>query len=236
MVNKLTLSYTHTGGYLAQYNTRYVFVSSFFLTIVDLIYIHAVLPESLSTNTYGRGPTSSMASIASLDLKATWSPMESIRIIAIDPFLRLVGKIAFLYYTALWSIISTLVLYAAKRFQLGPERLGELMSALGFSTMIAEAIMVRIMVPLLGEKRSMRLGLAAFAIQCVILGLAYEGWHLFACILFSMLGNLVYPSLTSLVSSSVEPRAVGEALGAINGLKASDGRIVSTHLWRSHDH
>jgi len=146
--------------------------------------------------------------------------METMRIIAVDPFLRLVGKVAFLYYTALWSIISTLVLYAAKRFHLGPERLGELMSALGFSTMIAEAIMVRIMVPMLGEKRSMRLGLAAFGIQCVILGLAYEGWHLFACIIFSMLGNLVYPSLTSLVSSSVEPGAVGEALGAINGVKA----------------
>ena len=35
-----------------------------------------------------------------------------------------------------------------------------------------------------------------------------------------MLGNLVYPSLSSLVSGSVEPDAVGEALGAINGIKA----------------
>lgn len=195
-----------------------MFVCSFFLTVVDLIYIYAFLPESLPTNNEKEGGTSS--SIASLDLKATWSPMETMRIIAVDPFLRLVGKIAFLYYTALWSIISTLVLYAAKRFQLGPERLGELMSALGFSTMIAEALMVRIMVPMLGEKKSMRLGLAAFGLQCIILGLAYEGWHLFACILFSMLGNLVYPSLTSLVSSSVEPGAVGEALGAVNGIKA----------------
>ena len=207
-----------TGGYLAQYNTRYVFVCSFFLTILDLIYIYAILPESLPQN--NTRATSSMASIASLDLKATWSPMETMRILAVDPFLRLVGKVAFLYYTALWSIISTLVLYAARRFALGPERLGELMSALGLSTMIAEAILVRIMVPMLGEKKSMRLGLAAFGIQCIILGLAYEGWHLFPCILFSLIGNLVYPSLTSLVSSSVEPNAVGEALGAVNGIKA----------------
>ena len=94
------------------------------------------------------------------------------------------------------------------------------MSALGFSTMIAEAVLVRILVPIMGEKQAMRVGLAAFSLQCVILGLAYESWHLFACILFSMVGNLVYPSLTSLVSSSVEPGAVGEALGAINGIKA----------------
>jgi hypothetical protein len=214
----ITLFFQSQGGYLAQYNVRYVFVSSFLLTIVDLIYIYAVLPESLPTNNHN---TTTASSIASFDLKATqWSPMETMRIIIVDPFLRLVGKVAFLYYTALWSIISTLVLYAAKRFQLGPERLGELMSALGFSTMIAEAVMVRILVPMMGEKKAMRLGLAAFSFQCVILGLAYESWHLFACIIFSMLGNLVYPSLTSLVSSSVEPGAVGEALGAINGIKA----------------
>jgi hypothetical protein len=142
------------------------------------------------------------------------------RIVVMDPFLRRVGQVAFLYYTSLWAVISTLTLYATKRFQLGPERLGELMSLIGFSTMVAEAIIVRILVPILGEKRSMRLGLAAFGLQCVVLGLAYEGWHLFVCILLSLLGNLVYPSLTSLVSSSVEPGAVGEALGAVNGIKA----------------
>jgi hypothetical protein len=200
---------------LAQYNTRYVFVSSFFLTVIDLIYIYAILPESLPNHNI-----SSRASIASLDLKVSWSPVATMRIVVMDPFLRRVGQVAFLYYTALWAVISTLTLYATKRFQLGPERLGELMSLIGFSTMVAEAVMVRIMVPMLGEKRSTRLGLAAFGLQCVILGLAYEGWHLFACILLSLLGNLVYPSLTSLVSSSVEPGAVGEALGAVNGIKA----------------
>lgn len=203
------------GGYLAQYNTRYVFVCSFLLTVIDLIYIYAILPESLYTHNI-----SSRASIASLDLKVSWSPITTMRIVVMDPLLRRVGQVAFLYYTSLWAVISTLVLYAAKRFQLGPERLGELMSAFGFSTMVAEVVMVRIMVPMLGEKRSLRLGLAAFGVQCAILGLAYEGWHLFVLILLSLLGNLVYPSLTSLVSTSVEPAAVGEALGAINGIKA----------------
>jgi MFS family permease len=125
-----------------------------------------------------------------------------------------------LYYTGLWALISTLSVYAVKRFHLSPERLGELMSALGLCTMIAEAVLVRIMVPMLGEKRSVKIGLIGFALQCVVLGFAYEPWHLFVCAAFSLLGNLVYPSLSSLVSGSVEPDAVGEALGAINGIKA----------------
>lgn len=208
------------GGYLARYNTRYVFVCSLILTLIDLIYIYAILPESKppSSDESHRGSGVSLATFG--EHKVSWNPWDTMRIIAVDPFLRLVGQVAFFYYTALWAVISTLVLYAAKRFHLGPQRLGELMSAFGLATMFAEAVLVRIAVPILGEKKSMRLGLIAFGLQCIVLGLAYEGWHLFVCIIFSVVANLVYPSLSSLVSNSVEPDAVGEALGAVNGIKA----------------
>ena len=218
------------GGYLAQTDKQYVFLASLILTVLDLLYIYFVLPESLpfqhqqgssGTNdaTNNRSFQSSIA-IMSMENKFTWNPVDTLRIIIVDPFLRQVGKVAFLYYTGLWALISTLSVYAVQRFHLSPERLGELISVLGLSTMIAEAALVRVLVPLLGEKRAMKLGLFSFCLQCITLGLAYEGWHLFICAGFSLLGNLVYPSLTSLVSGSVEPNAVGEALGAINGIKA----------------
>ena len=35
-----------------------------------------------------------------------------------------------------------------------------------------------------------------------------------------MIGNLVYPSISSLVSSTVRPDMVGRALGAVNGVKS----------------
>lgn len=223
------------GGYIAsQMGQQYVFICSFILTALDLFYIYAILPESRDLQKLRkeeeedhRGGTegekaSVLASGLSVlqDANVSWNPWDTVRMVLVDPFLRKVGKVAFLYYTSLWAVISTLILYAAKRFEMGPERLGELMSALGMSTMVAEAVLVRIIVPMLGEKRAMRLGLAAFTLQCVVLGFAYEPWHLFTCAFFSLLGNLVYPSLSSMVSGSVEPAAVGEALGAINGIKA----------------
>lgn len=204
------------GGYLAQSNTHYVFVCSLVLTILDVLYIFFILPES-------RPNTISSSASAILFYKQgdiSLSPWESINLIMKDPFLRRVGEVAFFYYTGLWAVISTLSLYAVQHFGLTPERLGELMSALGLSTMIAEAVLVRVLVPLIGEKRSTRLGLLSFMFQCLILGFAYEGWHLFVCVAFSLMGNLVYPSLSSLVSSTVEPEMVGEALGAVNGVKA----------------
>eukprot|EP00978_Attheya_sp_CCMP212_P015270 scaffold39354_cov59-Attheya_sp.AAC.1 len=212
-----------------------VFYCSLFLTILDLAYIYFILPESVQHQSVSRPNPSSATwhnTTRSTDedeedgtmsvntvgtsvrdiVHRSWSPLDTLKVFAGDPLLFQVGKVAFLYYTALWAVISTLILYAAKRFHMGPERLGELMSAFGLCTMLAEAVLVRILVPALGEKGAVRLGLAAFSMQCIVLGLANEGWQLFVCVALSMLGNLVYPSLTSLVSSSVAPHMVGEAL------------------------
>lgn len=216
------------GGYLAHTNPHYVFLTSFFLTMANLLYIYAVLPESRVKAFTGIASDADTASLSAANSNASvfstneisWNPFDSIQLVVMDPFLKQVGKVAFLYYTGLWAIISTLSVYAVKQFHLTPNRLGELMSAIGLSTMVAEAVLVRIMVPMLGEKVSMRIGLLSFAMQCIVLGFAYEPWHLFVCAAFSMLGNLVYPSLSSLVSGSVQPEGIGEALGAINGIKA----------------
>jgi hypothetical protein len=43
---------------------------------------------------------------------------------------------------------------------------------------------------------------------------------IFIAILFSMLSNLVYPAVSSLVSKLVEENKQGEAQGALNGIKA----------------
>ncbi|GKY91757.1 hypothetical protein MPSEU_000147400 [Mayamaea pseudoterrestris] len=207
------------GGYLAQSNRQYVFILSFILTVVDLLYIYFILPESKELKYSIPNSVSSSASLVS-EHQVSWNPITSLQIILFDDFLYKVGQVAFLYYTGLWALISTLSVYAVKHFHLSPERLGELMSVLGLCTMVAEAVLVRIAVPLLGEKTSIKVGLVSFGLQCIVLGFAYEGWHLFVCAGFSLAGNLVYPSLSSLVSGSVEPEAVGEALGAINGIKA----------------
>lgn len=209
------------GGYLAHTlaGRQMVFIGSLVLTILDLLYIYFVLPESNNVPQVHTS-LSSTISMISMDHRFSWNPLDTIRLVIASPFLRQVGIVAFFYYTGMWAVLSTLSVYAVKRFHLTPERLGELMAVLGLSTMIAEAVLVRIVVPLLGEKRAMRIGLLSFAIQCVVLGLAFESWHLFVCVAFSLVGNLVYPSLSSLISGSVEPDAVGEALGAINGIKA----------------
>ena len=150
----------------------------------------------------------------------SWHPLDFLRIFSGDPFLAKIGQIVLLYYTGVYAVVSTMTLYAVKRFRFGPERLGELMSALGLCTMVAEVVLVRLVIPNLGEKRSLRVGLIAFALQCAVLCFAFEGWHLFICVGLSMVANLSYPAVTSMVSNAVAKDGIGEALGAMNGIKA----------------
>lgn len=231
------------GGYYLQSdashggNPRRIFQASLVLTLLDLLYITLVLPESLSSSTMddntSRNPvaedTTSVMTSTSTSTTAVivwetviaWKPLEFIQTtLWEDPFLRTVGFVSLLYYTGLWAVISTLSLYAVTHFHLTPQTLGELMSALGACHMLAEAILVRWLVPYWGEVTAIRYGLLSFALQCFLLAVASQPWHLFLCVACSLLGNLVYPSLSSLVTLTVEPSKIGTALGALNGVKA----------------
>ena len=213
---------------------RRVFAMSLVLIVIDVLYIHFFLPESVAltrpTSTPPPSPILSpkhtltrvrdFVSVARTNLASLAGLLRSSHTFTHDPFLREIAIITFLYYTSIWAVVSTLVLYVTKVFHFGPGRLGELMSAFGISTVFAEGILVRIVVPAIGEVKTMRLGLIAFAAQSVLIAFATESWMIFGCVFLSTLTNLVYPSITGLVSSAVRPDKIGESLGAINGIKA----------------
>ena len=79
---------------------------------------------------------------------------------------------------------------------------------------------MRIIVPKIGEVNSMRLGLLAFAIQCMMVAISTTPTWIYVSVLFSMGANLFYPAVSSLVSKVVSEESQGEALGALNGIKA----------------
>jgi len=153
-------------------------------------------------------------------LPNTWNVSETFRIFSLDPFMTNLALIVFLYYTSVWAIVSTLMVYVTRHLLFDPVTLGWLLSGYGFATMLSEGVLVRIIVPRLGETNSMRLGLVAFAFQCIIVAFSTSPVWIFVSVLFSMFANLVYPSISSLVSKIVEEDMQGEALGALNGIKA----------------
>jgi DHA1 family tetracycline resistance protein-like MFS transporter len=212
------------GGYLENIaGAQGVFRVAAVMVAVDVAYIWMLLPESLPKLRDRHEPAlfSEVLPRAATEYRPfQWNPLRSLRGFSDSPLLSRVVVIVFLYYTGVWALVSTLMFYVTRRFEFTPVMVGQLLSAFGVCTMFAEGVLVRIFVPRLGEKLTMQIGLLGFAAQCVLIGLASAPWMIFASMCGSLLSNLVYPSISSLVSRSVSIKAQGEVLGAINGVKA----------------
>lgn len=137
-----------------------------------------------------------------------------------DKLMTDLAVVVFLYYTSVWAMVSTLMVYVTRHLHFTPMALGWLLSGYGIATMFSEGVLVRYIVPCIGETNAMRLGLVSFAIQCAVVAFSSSSEWIFVSVVFSMISNLVYPSISSLVSRIVEEDEQGEALGALNGIKA----------------
>jgi hypothetical protein len=116
-------------------------------------------------------------------------------------------------------MVSTLMVFVTRYLQMDSLSLGYLLSTYGLLTMFSEGVIVRVAVPAWGELACIRVGLFAYACQALMIVFATDASWIFGSLAFSMLSNLVYPSICSLVTKVVGSRQ-GEALGALNGIKS----------------
>lgn len=210
------------GSYVNQaYEMQSVFLASLVLVIANVFYIILFLPETVNVSGAMDATTPyQKMGVAMKYIPNSWSFWETFDIFGSDPFLSSVAVIVFIYYTSVWAIISTFMLYITAHLNFTPVSLGWLMATYGMATIFSEAALVRIIVPKIGEVNSMRLGLLAFSMQCIVVAMGTTpGWIYFS-VFFSMFANLFYPSVSSLVSKIVPEEQQGEALGALNGIKA----------------
>lgn len=217
-----------TGGYLAkEFGDHSVFATSLVLTVADIAFIVMVLPESNEPvvqlpdpRSYFVRKSSSRPVVDLSSLPLAYNPLDALQVFIGDPLLAQVARVTFLYYTGVWAVVSTLMIYLVNRFHFSKVDIGYLLAAYGMATMISEGLLVRWFVPLLGERDTIRLGLVGFAAQCLVIGTAQTITGIWLSIFFALFSNLVYPSLASLVSRSVSTVDQGMAQGSINGVKA----------------
>mmetsp|Transcript_27316 Transcript_27316/g.51004 ORF Transcript_27316/g.51004 Transcript_27316/m.51004 type:complete len:452 (+) Transcript_27316:154-1509(+) len=208
------------GGYMElTFGTRSVFIVSLCLVVLDVLYVVFYLPETAAIQD-NRRTYKQKINTALEYLPNTWNLDETFRVFTGSKFMKNIAIIVFLYYTAVWAVVSTLMVYVTRHLQFSPIYVGWLLSCYGVATMFSEGVLVRYIVPTIGEMNSMRLGLLCFSIQCVVIAFSSSPTGIFFSVLFSMLSNLVYPSISSLVSKVVEAKEQGEAQGALNGIKA----------------
>jgi DHA1 family tetracycline resistance protein-like MFS transporter len=105
--------------------------------------------------------------------------------------------------------------YTMLKFHWTTRDVGWSLMAVGAMTAIVFGFLTRIIIPRIGEERSVYIGLACGAIGFSGYAFSTEGWMIFAWMVPWSFMGLVNPSLNSIMSKLVGPTEQGELQGAL---------------------
>jgi len=211
------------GGWIGgQFGLRAPFLVTAGLTLLNWLYGFFVLPESLPRE-HRRA----------FDWKRA-NPAGSLVALKRHPEVLGLTETYFLMHLAHQVFPSTWVLYTSYRFDWTPKQVGLSLAAVGVMAAIVQGGLVRKIIPRLGERRSIIIGLANATVFFVAYGLATQGWMIYALIGIGSFGGIAMPALQGLVSRGVplnEQGAVQGALSSLASLAGILGPVLATALF-----
>lgn len=126
---------------------------------------------------------------------------------------------------AMSGLQSNFAVLTLKRYGYGPDDNAILFAYLGVLAALAQGVLVRRVIPALGEERTARTGLVLNCLGFSLMAYAPSPLWIYLAIAFTAAGNgLVMPSMTSILAHRAGPGRQGEVLGSMQAL-ASLGRI-----------
>jgi DHA1 family tetracycline resistance protein-like MFS transporter len=210
------------GGVLGSFGERVPFWAASALTLLNALYGLFVLPESLPAESRRR---------------FQWreaNPLRSLRGLGRHAVvLSLVGTLV-CTYLAQQALYTTWVLYTTYRFNWNSWEQGISLAFFGASTALVQAALLPVLLPRLGERRALVLGLASSVVGYVLYGLATAGWMMYVIIAATGLSFVIQPAVQALITNAVpadEQGAIQGALTSLLSLTAIVGPIIATELF-----
>lgn len=199
------------GGLIGTFGPRWPFVAAAILTLLNWLYGFFLLPESLTHE--NRRPF-------------TWrsaNPIGSLTSLRRYPVvLSLTGTIV-LISLAQQGLQSTWVLYTTYRFDWSSFQNGMSLAMFGIISVAVQLWLLRLLIPRLGERRAMLVGLLSNAVGFLLYGLATEGWMMYVIMVVTALSFLSGPAAQGLITRQVLPSEQGLVQGALTSLVALTG-------------
>lgn len=196
------------GGVLGQWDPTLPFLFSATLCFLNFLFGLWILPESLppeKRRAFSWAKVNPFRSLAKV-----FSQRALMSFLVIHFLFQLAGQV----HPAIWT------LYTEHRFQWTSRQVGWSLAAVGLLSAIAQGWLTRILIPKLGEIRTVRWGAAGYAVGYILYGAATEGWMMYVILLLSAVFWITPPALQSLLSRQVTPDEQGELQGTLVSLSS----------------
>jgi MFS transporter, DHA1 family, tetracycline resistance protein len=132
----------------------------------------------------------------------------------------------FLYQIAHDSLPAVWMFYTQQKFGWNPAQMGLSLTFVGIMTVIVMGGLTGVVVPRLGERRSILLGFGLMTVGFLGYAFATQGWMVYPALAIGSLGGIANPAVQSVMSRQAGPTAQGELQGA-NASIASVAAILS---------
>ncbi|HNG90598.1 MAG TPA: TCR/Tet family MFS transporter [Saprospiraceae bacterium] len=211
------------GGLVSHYwGIRAPFFAAAGLAMLNWLYGFFILPESLKPE--NRRP---------FDWKRA-NPLGSLMRLGHYPvILSLVASLVCIYIAG-FANQSTWTYITIAKFGWDERMVGFSLAFVGLMTGIVQGVLTRVLIPRLGQSRSVYIGLGFYTIGFVLFAFASQDWMMFAFMIPFSLGGLAGPSLQGIISNQVPSNAQGELQGALTSLISATsivGPLVMTNLF-----
>jgi len=190
------------GGFLASYDPRLPFWASAVLSLMNGLYGLVVLPESLPRERRGAWRWARANPIGSLALLRSHAELLG---------LAVTNLLSAFAHAALPTVM---VLYMTYRYGWDERMIGLTMAIIGFSTLVMQGMVVRPFVARFGERAALYTGYALGAAGFATIGLAPNGYWLWAGIALLSSWALSSAAVMSLMTRRVASNEQGHLQGA----------------------
>jgi DHA1 family tetracycline resistance protein-like MFS transporter len=194
------------GGLLGKYDVHYPFIAAAILALLNATYGYFILPESLAVE--HRRP---------FDIKRA-NPLGTL--IQLKKYKSVIGLAAslFLIYFAVQSVQSVWTFYTIEKFHWNNDWVGYSLGFVGLMVAIVQGGLIRIIIPKLGNERSIWVGLLLYAVGLAFFAFATKGWMMFVILVPYCLGGIAGPAIQGYISTSVPANEQGELQGGLTSL------------------
>ncbi|MBX2891799.1 MAG: TCR/Tet family MFS transporter [Saprospiraceae bacterium] len=211
------------GGLVSHYGgLRAPFFVAAGLAMLNWLYGYFILPESLPPE--NRRP---------FDWRRA-NPVGSLLNLRRYPvILSLVSALIFIYVAG-HANQSTWTYITMEKFGWDTREVGFSLAFVGLAIGIVQGGLTRVLIPKLGPRNSVFIGLGIYAVGFVLFAFATQGWMMYAFMIPFSLGGIAGPALQGIISNQVPANEQGELQGALTSLVSATsiiGPILMTYLF-----